>query len=97
MGANKTKMRRNCINEAKGSFFALLELLLVLIIVLFLAYKGLNTYFKKPVLDRTTEKEFSEQGINTTSYQSVISGTKEKIEDISKKHTENLDRLNDIK
>lgn len=86
-------MEKDRIHQARGGFVALLELLLVLIIVLFLVYKGINTYFRKPALNRTTEKEFSEQGINTTSYQSMISGTKEKIEDISKKHAEELDRL----
>jgi type II secretory pathway pseudopilin PulG len=90
-------MERNRIRGTKGGFFTLLELLLVLIIILFLVYKGVNTYFKKPALDRATEKEFDQQSINTTSYQLIISGTKEKIEDISKNHLEDLDRFEDIK
>ena len=68
----------------RGSFFSLLELLLVLIIIAFLSYKALNFYFKKPSLDKETEQAVSSQGIDTTNYQTTIDSVKAKVADINK-------------
>lgn len=74
--------------------FMLIELLVVLAIIMFIAFKLFNVYFKKPVLNKETEKIISEQGIDTTSYKSIIDSTKSKLEDIQNKHN---DQLNQIK
>jgi hypothetical protein len=75
---------KNNLSSLRGSFFSLLELLLVLAIILFLSQRFLNMYFKKPNLDKETEEAISGQGINTSSYRGVLDSTRDKIRDINK-------------
>ena len=72
----------------------LIELLLVLAIIMFIAFKVLNFYFKKPSLNKETQRVISEQGIDTTSYKSITDSTRNKLEDIQNQH---MDELNNIK
>ncbi len=71
-----------------------IELLLALAIIMFIAFKVFNVYFKKPSLDKETQRFISEQGIDTTSHKSTIDSTRDKLEDIQTKH---IDELNKIK
>ena len=73
--------------------FMFIELLLVIAIIMFIAFKVFNVYFKKPVLNKETEKVISEQGIDTTSYKSTINSTRDKIEDIQNKHFDELNKI----
>lgn len=62
--------------------FMLIELLLVLAIIMFLAFKVFKLYFKRPSLNKETQRVISEQGIDTTSSKSIIDSTRKKLEDI---------------
>lgn len=73
--------------------FMFLELLLVLVIIMFIAFKVFESYSKKPVLNKETEKVMSEQGIDTTSYKSIIDSTKSKLEDIQNRRVDQLDTI----
>ena len=53
-----------------------LELLLVLAIIMFITFKVFNLYFKKPALNEETQKVITEQGIDTTSLESIADSTK---------------------
>jgi hypothetical protein len=73
--------------------FMFIEILLVMAIIMFIAFKVFKLYFKQPSLDRESQKVISEQGINTSTYKSVIDSTRNKLQDIQDKH---LDELNKI-
>ena len=73
--------------------FMLIELLVVLAIIMFIASKVFKSYFMKPTLDKETQKVISEQGTDTTSYQSVIDSSKKKLQDIQDKHMKELNNI----
>jgi hypothetical protein len=73
-------VRINWIKEEKGQFFTLLELLLALAIIWFLASKVLTVYFKKPIADKQSSKFISEQGIDTTSSKTILATTKHRLQ-----------------
>lgn len=77
--------------------FMFIELLVVLVIIMFLASKVINTYFKKPVLNKEAQKLSSEAGIDTKNYQTIIDTTKDKLKDIQTQYNKDLDDLNNIK
>ena len=85
-------MARYYFKEYKSGF-VFLELVLVLAIILFLCYRLLNMYFKKPSLDKETKKVLTEQGIDTTSYKATLDSTREKVEDITKQRMNTLDDI----
>jgi hypothetical protein len=85
------KLMFNKYKNSRGGLFGLLELILVLIIILFLAHKGLQTYFAKPVVNQEVNKAAQEAGINTANYQTVISSTKEKFQDILDKRQSDIE------
>jgi len=73
--------------------FMFIELLLVLAIIMFIAFKVFNLYFKKPSFNKETQKVISEQGIDTTSSKSIIDSTKKKLQDIQGQHMEELGNI----
>jgi len=70
--------------------FMFIELLLVLAIIMFIAFKVFKLYFKKPSFNKETQRAISEQGIDTASYKSIIDSTKRKLQDIQGQHMEEL-------
>jgi flagellar biogenesis protein FliO len=68
--------------------FMFIELLLVLAIIMFIAFKVFKLYFKKSSLDKETQRAISEQGIDTTSSRSIIDSTRRKLRDIQDQHME---------
>lgn len=74
--------------------FTIIEIMLVLGVIMFLAYILLNFNFNRPMLDEETKKAVSEQGIDTANYKTTIDSARSKIQDIQKQR---IDRLNDIK
>lgn len=76
-------------------FFSMVGLLLSVAIVCFLAYFALNVYFKpSPVVgDKETQTQMSQEGINTSSYQSLLDSTKERIKKVEQQE---LNRPNEI-
>jgi len=79
---------KNC----RGSFLTLLELIIVLAIILFLVQKGLQSYFK-PVMNQQTRDTVEGAGINTANYRSVVSSTREKVQDIVNKRRSDIDAV----
>jgi hypothetical protein len=75
----------------RGSFFTLLEIIIVLAIVLFMAQKMLKNYFDSPIKDKQTETIAHEAGIDTANYQSVMQSTKDKINNIMDQRQRDLD------
>ena len=77
--------------------FGLIELLVSLVIISVLSYISLRAYFKKPLMDASTERVLSEHGIDSSSSQALIQSTKNKVEEINKKQAESqniIDNLN---
>ena len=68
--------------------FMYIELLLVLAIIMFIAFKVFELYFKNPPLNKETQGVASEQGIDTTSGKSIIDSTKKKLQDIQGQRAE---------
>ena len=70
--------------------FMFIELLLVLTIIMFIVFKVFDLYFKQSSLNKETQKVISEQGIDTTSYKSIIDSTKKKLQGIQDQNMEKL-------
>ena len=79
---------KNC----RGSFLTLLELIIVLAIILFLAQKGLQSYFK-PIMNQQAREMAEGAGINTANYRSVVGSTREKVQDIVNKRRSDMDAV----
>ena len=71
----------------------LIELIVVLAIVMFIAFKMWEAYSKKPVLSKESEKVMAEQGIDTTNYKTISDSIKNKVEDIQKQHIDELNKM----
>ena len=70
--------------------FMFIELLVVLAIIMFIAFKVFKLYFKNLTLNEETQRAISGQGVDTTSYKSIIDSTKKKLQDIQDQHMEKL-------
>ena len=75
--------------------FMLIEVLVVLVIIMFIASKAFKLYFMKPSLDKESQKVISGQGIDTTSYQPLIDSSKKKLQDIQDQHMKELGNIAD--
>ena len=72
--------------------FMFIELLLVMAIIMFIAFKAFKLYFKNPSFDKETQKFISEEGIDATNYKSIIDSTKKKLHDIQEQQKEELEK-----
>ena len=72
-----------------------IELLLVLAIIMFVAFTVFKLYFKKPSLNKETQRVISEQGIDTASSRSIIDSTQKKLQDIQGQRMEELGNTKD--
>ncbi len=72
--------------------FMFIELLLVLAVIMFIAFKVFKSYFKSPSLNKEAQRVISEQGIDATNYKSIIDSTKKKLRDIQDQRMENLSK-----
>lgn len=79
-------------NKKKG-FLSLLGLILTVGIIIFLCYLSINTYLKKPVVDKKSRDALAKQGIDTSSQQAVLESTKRRIADINKKANRRADEI----
>ena len=73
--------------------FMFVELLLVLAVVMFIAFKVFKLYFNNPPLNPEAQRVISEQGIDTTNYKTIIDSTQEKLDAIQNKHNDELSRI----
>ena len=83
-------MDRNKSADFKGGF-TIIGILIVLVIIALLFYKVLNVYFKKPPVDKETEKVLNQQGIDTANYQSIVDTTRDRIHSIETQHNKQLE------
>ncbi len=70
-----------------------IEILLVLVIIMFLAFKVFKLYFKGPPLNQETQQVISAQGIDTTSSKSIIDSTRNKLKDIQNQRVDELSKI----
>ena len=73
--------------------FAFIELLLVLLTIVFLYYLISKFHLGKPLLNKEVEQTLVQQGINTTSYKTIVDSTKAKLADIQERQEENAKKL----
>ncbi len=73
--------------------FMYLEILLVLAIIIFAGFKVFKAYYKSPTINKETQKIMIEQGIDTTNYKTTVDSYRDKLEDIQKKHLEDLEKI----
>jgi len=71
----------------------ILELVIVLAIILFIAQRALKVYFTKPVADKKVEEFAVDAGVNTANYQSIKESTKQKIEAIANERQKQMQGL----
>ena len=72
--------------------FAYIELLVVLAIIAFIAIKLLNNYYKKPSIDKETQKVVSEQGIDTASPRSIVDSVKNTLQNAKNKQADRVEQ-----
>lgn len=71
----------------KKGFILIIEILIALLIISFLVFKGLDAYFKKPLADNVTTEILITNGINPSTNSSVLTSTREKVSEINKQIT----------
>jgi hypothetical protein len=94
----KDRLKPIYFYRQKSGFLSILGLLITLVIISVLVYYLLNTYFKTagiPVQQKSGPG--SSAGINTSSYQSIISSSRNAVDNINKRSQSQLDELMGIK
>lgn len=83
----------------KGLVFVgvIIETLLALAIILFLYYIVAKLHLGKPQFDKDTQKTFSEQGINTANYKSLVSTVKKKLQDSQDQEAKRANEMENLK
>jgi hypothetical protein len=72
-------------------FFSLIGMVVTLALICFFVYYMMNTYFKTAVSSVPAESGLSSGSENSgANYQSIISNTRNKVEDINKKSMDSL-------
>ncbi len=79
------------MKQRKGSLFTILELLLVMALVSFLASKMFKLYFKGASATSASGVSLSAEGIDTSNAKTIVDSTKKKLDDI------NTQRMNQLK
>lgn len=79
--------------KGKQGFLTLIGMLFAIAIICFLTYFTWNVYFKNGPLDKATQGALKEQGINASSYQSVLDSTKSKLKEIQNQSAKQLEEV----
>ncbi len=78
-------------------FLSLLGILLTLIIIGFLSYTAFKNYSSSvSQTDKSMDKTFKEQGINTTSYQAVLDTTRKRVNDLTQQQINYFQQVEDL-
>jgi competence protein ComGC len=85
-------MRIRTLRNNSG-FLGLLELLAVLAIIGIMVYFMLKRFTAAPVMDKDTRQAISEQGIDTTTYRSVVDTTRSTLKDMTEKQQQQLNQI----
>ncbi len=72
------------INSRNYGFASLLGLVITLMIICVLVYFIFNVYFKMPGVDEETKEAFSQHGIDSSSYKTILDSTQGKVQDLNK-------------
>ena len=67
------------MKKAEGGF-GLIGMLLVLAIAAAITIMAMRNYYKKPAIDKETQKVMAEQGIDTTSHHSILDSVKKTLQ-----------------
>jgi len=82
--------------EVKRAGFAFIEIILVLVIIYLIANLAVNVYFKKPIIVNKEEaKVLTQEGIDTTNYQTIVSSVKEKVQGIQDQYMQEMEKIAD--
>ena len=88
---------RNFFNKAgievRQPGFALVELILVSMVILFLLYTLVKVHFKEPVVNKETAEVLRQEGINTTSHKSTVESMREKIRQVERQDAQRVDEI----
>ena len=82
------------IQIRKTAGFALIELLLILLTIIFLYYFMSKFYFKRSSLDKEVEQTLVQQGIDTTNYKTILDSTKAKLANIQEQQAQQVETNN---
>ncbi len=74
-------------------FFSLLGVIFSIIMFLFIIFLVYKSYWVRPVINKETNKQMQELGIDSSSYQKIKESTQKKIEDINKQYETQLNQL----
>lgn len=74
--------------RGRKGFASLIELVLVLAVVSVIVYFMTNLYFKKPVVEKSLQKDLAEQGINASDPRSVVHEAEMRAEEVNKRSRE---------
>ncbi len=85
---------KNRLNRSRAGF-GLIEILVTLVIMYFLYYMMSNIYFKRNSLNanKDTGKFMTQQGIDTTNYQTIAGSAKQKIREIEEEQARRTKEL----
>jgi hypothetical protein len=66
-------------------FLSIVGLLLTVLVMGFLAYFMMKTYFQKPPVDQATATSLEQAGIRSDNYQVLMNSVKQQLGDINKR------------
>ena len=89
--------RKGTKGIGNAGFLTLLGLVLTLVIIYIIGYITFKLYFKRLLPEENMGKTSSEQGTDTSSYQSVLDSAEKQINDINKQQLNRLKQLEDSK
>lgn len=89
-------MKPSWVIGNKSGFFALLGIILTLAIVSIIISILSKVYFKKSLLEEEAGKHLSQQGTNTSNYQSILDTARNKVKDINDQYLNRLNQLEDL-
>jgi len=83
------------LGDKKG-FFSLIGMLIALALICFFVYYMMNTYFKTQTFLPDSVDVTSGSGNTAANYQSIISNTRDKVEELNKKSLDQLKQAEEI-
>ena len=83
------------LGDKKG-FFSLIGMLIALALICFFVYYMMNTYFKTQTFLPGSVNVTSASGNTAANYQSIISNTRDKVEELNKKSLDQLKQAEEI-
>jgi len=90
-------LKNKLVKNYDSGFASLIGLLITLALMCLLVYIAFNTYFKTPVTDKETKKSLSQQGIDSSSYKTILDSSRNKVKDIQKQLKEQTEELEGLR